>query len=155
MDRIIEPLGVFNENNYWYVMAYCLLRQDYRQFRTDRMLQIRRTSVPFSREHEDIKDFKKPKHPEQNIRVVLLVNKHIARYIKTGRSYYGFVSEKNLGDQIEMTFMCNEICDGIARWYLMFADQAEIVEPESLRIRVSELIEKIQEKLQVATSSSY
>ncbi|HEX8377656.1 MAG TPA: YafY family protein, partial [Pedobacter sp.] len=81
IDRIIEPLGVFNENNYWYVMAYCLLRRDYRQFRTDRMLQIRRTSTPFTKDHDGIEVYKNTKPPEQTTKVVLLINKDIARYL--------------------------------------------------------------------------
>ncbi len=152
VDRIIEPLGVFNENNYWYVMAYCLLRLDYRQFRTDRMLQIRRTSAPFTKEHDSIEVYKNTKQPVHTTKVVLLVNKDIARYLKAERKYYGFASEKIVGDKVEMTFMCSEACDGMARWFLMFGDKSEIIEPESLRIKVSELIEKIQDKLQVTVS---
>jgi predicted DNA-binding transcriptional regulator YafY len=152
IDRIIEPLGVFNENNYWYVMAYCLLRRDYRQFRTDRMLQIRRTSTPFTKDHDGIEVYKNTKPPEQTTKVVLLINKDIARYLKAERKYYGFASEKVVGDKVEMTFMCSEACDGMARWFLMFGDKSEIIEPESLRIKVSELIERIQDKLQVTVS---
>ncbi|HEY0056567.1 MAG TPA: YafY family protein [Pedobacter sp.] len=153
VDRIIEPLGVFNENNYWYVMAYCLLRLDYRHFRTDRMFQIRRTSAPFTKDHHDsIEDYKITKQPEQNTKVVLLVSKDIARYLKAERKYYGFTSEKLRGDKVEMTFMCSEACDGMARWFLMFGDKSEIIEPDSLRIKVGELIEKIQDKLQVTVS---
>ena len=149
LDRTIEPIGVFNESNYWYVMAYCLLRQDYRQFRTDRMMQIRRTSTPFTKQHDTIDDYKKTKQPKQSTKVVLLVNEPIARYIKAGRKYYGFVSERAVGDKSEMTFMCSNICDGMARWFLMFGDEAEIIEPDSLKVRVGEMIERIQEKLQV------
>src|SRR5690606_28979062 len=32
-ERIIEVVGIFHENNFWYVMGYCHLRKDYRQFR--------------------------------------------------------------------------------------------------------------------------
>ena len=147
-DRVIEPLGIFNQNNYWYVKAYCHLRQEYREFRTDRMVHISRTSVPFTREH-NLADFIQPNFEEKKVKVVFLINKRIARYINSGHKYYGFVSERQLEDQVEMTFMCNETCDGIARWFLMFGDEAEIVEPESLRHQVSDLLEKIQDKLHI------
>jgi predicted DNA-binding transcriptional regulator YafY len=149
IDRIIEPLGVFNENNFWYVMAFCHLRNDYRQFRTDRMFQIHRTSIPFSREHDHIDNTLKRKEHTPQLKVVLLVDKSIAKYIASGRKYYGFVSERLIDDKVEMTFMCTEICDGLARWFLMFADQAEIVEPESLRDRVIELLDRIHDRVQL------
>src|SRR5690606_37126349 len=57
-ERAIETVGVFHENNYWYVMGYCHLRQDYRQFRTDRMLDIRRTDKAFSKKHGSVDEYR-------------------------------------------------------------------------------------------------
>jgi predicted DNA-binding transcriptional regulator YafY len=146
-ERIIEPIGVFIENNYWYVMAYCHLRADYRQFRTDRMMKIDRTSHPFSRVHPNMEEFKKPEDPRSKEKVIIRVDKEIARYIKAGSKYYGLISEKASGDRIEMTFMTDANCDGLCRWFLMFGDQAEIVEPDSIRERINDLIEKIRENI--------
>lgn len=50
-ERHIEPIGLFHENGFWYMLGYCHLRNDYRQFRTDRMLGIKRTQTPFNLEH--------------------------------------------------------------------------------------------------------
>ncbi|KAA5540379.1 helix-turn-helix transcriptional regulator [Adhaeribacter rhizoryzae] len=141
-NRFIEPVGLFNENNYWYVMAYCHLRAAYRQFRTDRMVGIQRTGVPFTQEHGNIDQYRKIYDATHKTKVVIRVDKETARYIQTGRKYYGFVSEKVIGNKIEMTFMTADIKDGLPRWYLMFGDCAEIVEPESLRERVNELLER-------------
>lgn len=146
-DRTIEPVGLFNENNYWYIMAYCHLRADYRQFRTDRMLQIKRTTFPFTKEHGSIDNYRNTYNLTEKTKVVIRVDKVIAKYIISGRKYYGFVSEKAVGDQMEMTFMTADIHDGLPRWYLMFGDCAEIVEPESFRERVSELLEKTKTNL--------
>ena len=146
-ERVIEPVGLLHENNYWYVMAYCHLRKDYRQFRTDRMLQLRRTPYSFTKEHGSLDDYRKPPLTTQKTKVVIRVKKDIARYIQTGRKYYGFVSEKAAGDKIEMTFMTTDLQDGLPRWYLMFGDCAEIIEPESFRQRVNELVEKMKANL--------
>ncbi|MEJ7625743.1 MAG: YafY family protein [Ferruginibacter sp.] len=138
--RIIEPAGLFNENNFWYIMGYCLLRNDYRQFRTDRILSITRTANSFTKDHSDADLFKKATYPVQNKKVVIRVDKNIIRYIKASRKYYGFLSEKTVNDKVEMTFMISEDCDAIARWYMMFADCAQIIGPESFRIKVKELL---------------
>jgi predicted DNA-binding transcriptional regulator YafY len=62
------------------------------------------------------------------------------------KHYYGFVSEKIEGNEIEMTFLTESLYEGFARWYIMFADYAEILEPTSLKVRVKELAEKILQK---------
>ncbi|RDV10256.1 YafY family transcriptional regulator [Pontibacter diazotrophicus] len=142
VDRVIEPVGLFNENNYWYVMAYCHLREDYRQFRTDRMQVIKRTDLPFAKEHENTGGHRGSGVPAAKTKVVIRVDREAARYIGTGRGYYGFESERALGDWVEMTFMTADLEHGFPRWFMMFGDCAEIVEPESLRERVGELLEK-------------
>ncbi len=46
--RLIEPLGVYFTNNTWIMIAYCRLRKDYREFRTDRILNLLETHDFFS-----------------------------------------------------------------------------------------------------------
>ena len=43
--------------------------------------------------------------------------------------------------------MCTEIDQGLARWYLTFGDYASILEPESLKNRVKELLQRIEHNL--------
>ena len=129
-------------------MAFCHLRKDYRQFRTDRILKIQRTDIPFTKEHGNIDAYRKTDDTSQKTKVVIRVNKETARYIKTGRKYYGFVSERITGDTIEMTFMSADAQNGLARWFLMFGDSAEIAEPESFKQRIIELLEKTKSNLQ-------
>lgn len=141
-DRVIEPVGLFIENNFWYVMGYCHLRNDYRQFRTDRMVQINRTDLFFEKEHKDVEQHRNSDDTCEKTKVVIRVDKKILKYIQTGRKYYGFISEQDAGDKMEMTFMTNSSFEGLSRWYLMYGDCAEIVEPELFRERVNELLNK-------------
>ena len=86
--------------------------------------------------------YRKTNVPANRTKVVIRVDKEVARYIQTGRRYYGFESERAVGDQVEMTFLTPDVRDGFPRWFMMFGDCAVIVEPESLRERVVELLEK-------------
>ncbi|WP_245584849.1 helix-turn-helix transcriptional regulator [Pedobacter glucosidilyticus] len=150
VERIIEPIGVFNENNFWYMMAFCLLRQDYRQFRTDRIFYIAKTEHRFSKKHspELLDEYRKAiEGQKEKTKVVIKIDKDIARYLSTGRKYYGFVSEKVIRNSIEMTFMTNDTHESFARWFMMFADKAEIIEPDSLKERIAEIIAAINIKL--------
>ena len=40
-----------------------------------------------------------------------------------------------------MTFMATDLEQGFPRWYIMFGDYAEILEPESLKKRVKTILE--------------
>ena len=145
-DRKIEPVGIFNENNFWYVLAYCHLRQAYRQFRTDRIHKIQRTQEAFLLSHASL-DKLRNKEPVQKTKVKIVVDKTVAKFLKGTRKSYGFVEEKLLKNEVEMTFMADDIDNHFARWYLMFGDYAKILEPEALKTRVGELLKKQQEML--------
>lgn len=139
--RHIEPVGVFHDNNNWYVLGYCHLRKDYRQFRTDRVHKIQKTENPFSLEHNALETYLNKDKNVSTVKIRILVKKKIARYLTNDRKYYGFVSQKVIDDKIEMTFMSCDSMEGFSRWYLMFGDHARILEPESLKTKILELLE--------------
>ena len=72
---------------------------------------------------------------------MIAVQKKVAHYVGEGKKYYGFVGEEENKNEVEMTFMTPSL-EGLARWYLMFGDQARILEPESFKAKVKELAEK-------------
>ena len=141
-ERVIEPVGVFHDHNNWYFLGYCHLRRDYRQFRTDRIHSIKTTTTPFALEHEPLEVQLQKNKPTTSTKIVLRVDKTIAKYIAQDKLQHGFVSEKVMGGAIEMTFMCTNISEFFPRWYISFGDYASIVEPESLKAKVLDLIEK-------------
>ena len=146
-ERTIEPVGVFHEHNNWYVLGFCHLRTAYRQFRTDRIHTIKSTEIPFAKEHQPLETYLNKNEAVVTTKVVILVPKKIAKYLVEEKRYHGFVSEKKVGDAIEMTFMSRNIEEDFPRWLLMFGDYATIIEPEILKNRVMELLEKTRAKL--------
>jgi len=146
-DRHIEPVGLFHENGFWYVLAYCHMRGDYRHFRTDRMLQIQRTPNDFTLEHGTLDDHRNKPETIQKTKVRILVDKSIARYINSAKKQYGFVSEELKGNSVEMTFMTYNLENGFARWYLMFGDYAKILEPEELKTCVRKILKEAEGRL--------
>jgi predicted DNA-binding transcriptional regulator YafY len=93
--------------------------------------------------HGTLDDHRTKKKEIQKTKVRILVDKAIVRYMKNGANYYGLVSEKTKKEKVEMTFMTSDIENAFPRWYIMFGDYAEILEPEQLKTRVKELINKI------------
>ena len=145
--RFIEPVGLFHESSLWYILAYCHLRKDYRQFRTDRIKRIQRTEVLFFKQHNSLDSYLKSNIEKATVKVRILVDKSILKYIRSGLKYYGFISEKDKGTHVEMSFLPRNIEDGFARWYMMFGDYAAIIEPEDLKDRVKALSKKIADTL--------
>lgn len=46
--RTVQPLGLVRDDGTWFLSAYCLLRQDLRLFRADRILETHVTQVSFT-----------------------------------------------------------------------------------------------------------
>jgi len=146
-NRNIEPVGVFHDNNNWYFLGYCHLRKDYRQFRTDRIQGIQKTDHDFTIEHDSLETYLTKNETIPTTKVRILVDKKIACYLRYEQKYHGYVSEKEVDGQIEMTFMCRDIESGFPRWFLMFGDYATILEPERLKVRTLELLEVNRKRL--------
>ncbi len=146
-ERNLEPVGVFHDNNNWYFLGFCHLRKDYRQFRTDRIQNLKKTDLDFTIEHDSLETYLSKTETIPTTKVRLLVEKKIARYLTFERKYHGFVSEKEVGNHLEMTFMCRDIESGFPRWFLMFGDYATILEPEILKTKVLDLIEINKKRL--------
>lgn len=141
--REIEPVGVFHQANYWYFIAYCHLREDYRQFRIDRIQQINRTDRPFTRKHKRLSYYMKKDNLPPVTQIQLSVAREFAHYLHWERPYYGFVSEEIDGDHVVMSFETKNQLQEFARWFLMFADQATILEPVELKEYVKQLLTEI------------
>ncbi len=153
--RLIEPIGIFMENNYWYTIGYCHLRQNYRQFRIDRIVSVKATQTR-QREHASLKEYReaaeKAKGCCELTKVVLSVSQAISPYLSERRHYFGFAEERQLKDFTEMTFYTDLGYEGFLRWFITFADYAEIIEPNSLKEDAIRLAAKISDKLKIFES---
>lgn len=146
--REVEPVGVYLMENNWYLIAYCWLRKDYRTFRLDRIEQLKFSSKPFTKKHLPLKSFMKElstKAPELHA-VVMTVDKEVLKFLGEQKYYHGFISQKDLGSKVEMSFLCPSL-EGFARWYIMFGDHADIVQPKALKMRVQAMVQALQKKL--------
>jgi predicted DNA-binding transcriptional regulator YafY len=143
-ERCIEPVGVFYQDNYWHLIAWCRLRQDYRDFRLDRISNISLTGERFRTLHPSLNEYISRSAREKNLQTVIIrVEKGVVPYISEQKYYNGYVSEREVDGLIEMTFL-TEFLEGFVRWLMMYGDVAEIVTPDSLKQRVKELCRIIQ-----------
>lgn len=153
-ERRVEPLGIFYLGAFWHLVAWCRMRQDYRDFRLDRISGLTVTDEIFVKEHPSLKAYLKQYFKEKELtEVVLGIRKDKVAFLGDQKYYHGLVSEKDLGDSVELTFMTSSH-EGMARWYMMICDMAEILFPDSLKIRVNELAGHLHVKLKMSGSTA-
>lgn len=147
--RKVEPIGIYYQGSHWYLVAYCHLRGDYRNFRTDRINGLRLTEQKMTQSHPPLQNFLLRVTEKKALqKVVIEVNASIAKYFGEQKYYNGFVREEKRGDKVRMTFLTSCL-SGFARWYLLYAEEATILEPLDLQDTVSTLAEKILERLEM------
>ncbi len=144
--RNIEPVGIFYLGSNWHLIAFCQLRNDYRNFRTDRIAQIVTTPLPFKKEHPALKTYLEQITKEKELyNVVMLVERDIVKHFGEQKYYNGFISQRDVKGKIEMTFLTCSL-EGFARWYMMFGDKAEIVTPVGLKETIKKIATAISKK---------
>lgn len=143
--RMVEPVGMYLLGSRWYLIAYCWLRKDYRKFRLDRMQKIRVAFEQIQEQvHPPLDDFLRELTRESELRkVVISVETGVYKYLGDQKFYHGFVSEQQLENRMHMTFLTSSM-EGMARWFITFADFGRVEESEDLKIRLREIVEKIK-----------
>lgn len=147
LQRKVEPIGIYYQGRHWYLIAFCHLRNDYRNFRTDKIGKLVLTDQKITQAHPPLQDFINQMTVKRKVqKVVIDVAPEIVKYLGEQKYYNGFVKEEAAGNYMRMIFLTESI-QGFARWYLLFGDQATIVEPIELYDLVATLAEKILKKI--------
>jgi len=147
-NRLVEPIGIFYLGSHWYMIAYCQLRKDYRHFRTDRISYITPTEIRYEKQHPSLSTFlDKMKEQKELQQVVIRVDKEVLKYFGEQKYYNGFVSEKEVDDKMEMYFLTQSL-HGFARFFLLFGEYADIINPPGLKETVAKVLEDISKRLE-------
>jgi len=146
-ERYVEPVGIFYKGNFWYLIGFCRLRNDYRNFRIDRITKFVQCDERFEKEHPSLKSYLEKVATEQELHtVVMQADKGILQYLEGQKYYNGYISQKEVGERVEMTFLTAYL-EAFARWYIMFGDRADIITPVALKGRVKEILDEVAKKL--------
>ena len=146
-NRNIEPIGIFFMSRYWYLIAWCTLRKDYRTFRVDHIKYLSVTAIYFEKEHPSLQSFLTKVSKEKELYTIIVrVEKEIIKYLGEQKFYNGFVSQKEVDGKIEMTFLTASL-EGFARWYMLFGQWAEILAPKELPALILKNLDALSKKL--------
>jgi predicted DNA-binding transcriptional regulator YafY len=146
--RKVEPVGIYNLGSHWYLIAFCRLRNDYRNFRTDRIEKLICTDETIAKTHPPLQSFINQMSAKREvIEVVIDVEYDVVKYFGDQKYYNGFVKEEMVDDYIRMTFLTGSL-QGFARWFMLFGDHAKIIEPAELNDLVISIAENILKKIE-------
>jgi predicted DNA-binding transcriptional regulator YafY len=147
LNRDVEPMGLVFYGNRWHLIGFCRLRQDYRDFRLDRIEKLDVTGKHYKMSaHKKIDQYlEELTNRHELILTVVRFPKNIAKYIGSQKYYHGFVSEKTFDNIVEMEFMLPDL-EYFSRWLLLFTGEVEILSPEVLKERVYQHVNKLQKK---------
>ncbi|MEJ7644507.1 MAG: YafY family protein [Chryseolinea sp.] len=144
-NREAEPIGLFFYGGAWHLIAWCRLRNGYRDFRTDRIRSLSSTGQKFdSRNLLSLQEYLTTivEGNREVERVTALFDASISRHVKHTRYMHGFVSEEVIDGKVRMQFL--SLCHySIARWFLTFGNMVEIESPERTREVLIELVEEL------------
>ena len=140
--REIEPVGLYFMDNQWYLLAWCCLREDYRTFKLTRIGSVSPAKNPFVRTHPPLKVLLDERFAGDVVYYVSVKIQKDAMRLTGGNHYHRLIEEKACGDYNVCRFatFSEEL---FARWFLSFADKAEIIEPAGMKERVKALIGRL------------
>lgn len=142
--REVEPIGLCNYGSRWHLFAWCTQRNDYRDFRLDRIINLKITGKYYiEKQHISIEEFiKRSSSPENNINISISISPERKINIDESKYYYGFIEEKNFDGMFQMKFINNDI-RGFANWLLGTRSLAKVIEPVELKDILDQYINEL------------
>ncbi len=145
--RDVEPVNLIHYSMNWHLIAWCRERNDYRDFRLDRIRTLKKTDETFeSRGVQNAEEFLlRMMESAQLVEAKVRLGKKMQGFVAQTRFYYGFMHEERVGDVVEMTFVVNSL-EYLASWLITLGGTVDVVSPpelvDLLRGRVDELAKK-------------
>jgi predicted DNA-binding transcriptional regulator YafY len=147
-ERDADPYGLVHYSRAWYISAYCHLRQGLRNFRLDRIDQLKVLDVTFLRPP----DFRLGQawDNSRTVKVRAHFSPQIMRWVREEPSFFQVEAEER-EDGLLLTFMVRDERE-LLQWLMSWGSQVQVLEPESLRRLMCEEAEAILQNHKTADS---
>jgi predicted DNA-binding transcriptional regulator YafY len=137
--RDIEPLGLTYYGDRWHLIAWCRARQDYRDFRTDRIQAIIALAEQFrSHDQFSLAEFL-GRWDDQTERVTGMIRLDpIAAERVRKEAPFKILQEERTGNTVTFTIEGTR-WSWYASWFLSFGNHLTVLQPDDLRILLREM----------------
>lgn len=144
--RKLEPIGLCFYYGRWHLIAFCQMRDDYRDFRLDRISNLKQLDQSYSRLNRvSIQEYLNQLiHSTELELCVIEVDKNFARYLDSSKYYMGIIKEVEKGTSVEMHFATSTL-SYFAHWLLMMGNKVTIVSPNRLKDKMKKLAAAVYE----------
>ena len=136
--RDLRPYGIIEHNGEWYVVGHCLLRDDERPFRVDRIRTVALRDATFdppaSFSIEKYRTDEMYFPTRRDLRVKLRIAPPLARWLREERPAGRM---RPLPDGGLMLHLSVSQPEWIISWVLAHGDQVELLAPEALRQKIA------------------
>lgn len=144
--HIAEPIALVYRWYAWYLLAYCVAKDDYRTYKLARMDGLEITDAGFSREHESAEDIMRKLDGGEPRTLTQIVAKCRPEARAKALEYLnGRIIREHEDGTCDMTL---NVIESEHMWFgtlLALGDGIKIEEPERIRKRLAEAAEKIVE----------
>jgi predicted DNA-binding transcriptional regulator YafY len=142
--RKVEPIGLLHYGNAWHLIAWCHLRNDYRDFRMSRMLGVTLDDHCFDPSaHPSIREYiDKIRLGSDLEEAIVRFDREVAKYLQEQKYLNGFVSEEVEDAWVRMKFLTSNL-SYFGRWLLTYTNRVQVESPLSLRTIMKELAERL------------
>lgn len=130
-ERLAEPAGLIYYLGRWHFIAWCRLRNAYRDFRTDRISQL--TLLPDSvarRDNFNARDFIRQSMPEAPLQATVHFTAVAADRAKR-EWWQGVSAEVRHAEKVQLTLNCSD-WRSLASWLLSLGNSATVLAPAEL-----------------------
>lgn len=146
-DRIVEPVSLVLKYDTWYLYGYCRSRSDYRLFKLTRMSELTALEEVFERKHtvhaDNIFSGGVYDHDQTEHAVILFTAGSLAKVLD---EFYLDEKQFNENGTLTLTIVQPIDTDWLIQKLLTFGEDAVVLEPPMLRLRIKEKIEKMLDR---------
>jgi predicted DNA-binding transcriptional regulator YafY len=145
--RLVEPIGLCNYSRRWHLFAWCRLRSEYRDFRLDRIQDLRVSTENFKgKQHISMDEFiRKLNVISDKANISLIMKTDRIKLINESKYWYGFTEEEKVDDQTSRLRFANNELRGFATWMISSGSYAQVEEPLELKQILDQYISGIIE----------
>ena len=140
-DRSVKPVRLLFKSQDWYLYALCLLRNDFRYFKLSRIKNLEIYTEKFDDSFEDVILKKETPH-ENTVNIKVKFDRKVA--FRVYDELNGEITEDNDGNLYSEIEIPNDY--NLYNYTFSFGDEAEVLEPEEVRMQIKKMINKMAEK---------
>lgn len=147
MTRDVEPVGLYLSQQ-WHLVAFCRMRQAFRNFRLDRIKNLTISQEVFAARPQALQQYWVDEANRRGKEKVVIrfqptgVLPESVQRLHDTKHQYGWALEQGLPDgQLEMTFFIGSL-PYLAAWLLPYAGAITLLEPPALRDQLRELAQR-------------